>query len=109
MTAIPDDWAQALRSEALSGPPPHDPLDWLGPEMDRLKDDLALTFEQSERLEAALADVFERMSNEELSARYRAIEAGLSAWGISYNYVAGGGLFFEWAGFPLLVSDVDLL
>ena len=42
----------------------------------------ALTFEQSERLGAALADVFERMSNEELSAQYRAIEAGLSAWGI---------------------------
>ena len=35
MTAIPDDWAQAVRSEALSGPQPHDPLDWLGPEMDR--------------------------------------------------------------------------
>jgi hypothetical protein len=43
--------------------------------MDRLEDDLALTFEQSERLGAALADVFERMSNEELSSRYRAIEA----------------------------------
>ena len=57
----------------------------------------------------AYAPMFERMSNEELSARYPAIEAGLSAWGISYNYVAGGGLFFEWAGFPLLVSDVDLL
>ena len=42
----------------------------------------ALTFEQSERLGAALADVFERMSNEELSAQYRAIEAGLSAWGV---------------------------
>ena len=60
----------------------------------------ALTFEQSERLGAALADVFERMSNEELSAQYRAIEAGLSAWAFSYNYVAGAGLFFEWAGFP---------
>ena len=39
-----------------------------------------------------------------MSARYRAIEAGLSAWGISYNYVAGGGLLFEWAGFPLLTD-----
>ena len=109
MTAMPNDWAEEVRSGALSGPPPHSPLDWLGPEMDRLKDDLALTFEQSERLGAALADVFERMSDEELSARYRAIEASLCAWGISYNYVAGGGLIFEWAGFPLLVSDVDLL
>ena len=29
--------------------------------------------------------------------------------GISYNYVAGSGLIFEWVGFPLLVIDVDLL
>jgi len=34
---------------------------------------------------------------------------GLWAWGISYTCVAGRGLIFEWAGFPLLVSDVDLL
>jgi hypothetical protein len=109
MTAIPDEWVEEVRSGDLSGPPPHDPLDWLGPEMDRLQDDLALRFEQSERLGAALADVFQRMSDKELSARYRAIEAGLCAWGISYNYVAGSGLIFEWAGYPLLVSDVDLL
>ena len=84
------------RGSAVGGfvrTPPHDPLDWLGPEMDRLEDDLALTVEQGDRLGAALADVFEQMSNEELSARYRAIEAGLCAWGISYNYVAGGGIF----------------
>jgi hypothetical protein len=52
-------------------------LDWLDEECLRLKEELALTFEQSERLAAALADVFERMSDEELSARYRDIEAGL--------------------------------
>jgi hypothetical protein len=84
MTAIPDDWLEEVRSGDLSGPPPCDPA-------------------------AALADVFGRMSDEELSARYRDIEAGLWAWGISYNYVAGSGLIFEWAGYPLLVSDVDLL
>lgn len=109
MTAIPDDWAGEVRSGDLSGHPPHDPLDWLGEECHRLDEELALTFEQSERLAAALADVFKRMSDEELSARYRDIEAGLWAWGISYNYVAGSGLILEWAGFPLLVCDVDLL
>jgi hypothetical protein len=109
MTAIPDDWAEQVRSGDLSGPPPWDPLDWLGEECLRLDEELALTFEQGERLAAALADVFGRMSDEELSARYRDIEAGLWAWGISYNYVAGSELIFEWAGCPLLVSDVDLL
>jgi len=50
------------------------------------------------------------MSDEELSARYRAIETGLAvaAWGISGFYV-GGGLICEWAGYPLLVIDLDLL
>jgi hypothetical protein len=50
-----------------------------------------------------------RMTNDELSARYHAIEAGLAAWGISCLYVDGGGLLFERAGYPLLVSDIDLL
>ena len=98
-----------MRSGDLSGPPPWDPRDWLGEECLRLDEELALTLEQSGRLTAALADVFERMSNEELSARYRDIEAGLWTWGISYTDVAGSGLIFEWAGCPLLVSDVDLL
>jgi hypothetical protein len=48
------------------------------------------------------------MSDDELSARYRAIETGLAAWGISGFYV-GGGLICEWAGYPLLVIDLDLL
>jgi hypothetical protein len=52
MTAIPDDWVEEVRSGNLSGPPPHDPLDSVGPEMDRLEDDLALTFERSEKLGA---------------------------------------------------------
>ena len=32
MTAIPDDWAEEVRSGALSGPPPHEParLAWPG-------------------------------------------------------------------------------
>jgi hypothetical protein len=72
--------------------------------MYRLDDDLALTFEQSEKLAAALAAVFESISDEELSARYRAIEAGFAAWYISCLYL-GGGLLFEWAGYPLLVID----
>jgi hypothetical protein len=109
MTAIPDDWVEEVRSGDLSGPLPHDLLDWLAEECLRLKEELALTFEQVERLAAALADVFKRMSDEEFSARYRDIEAGLWTWSISYNCVAGSGLIFEWAGFPLLVSDVDLL
>jgi hypothetical protein len=41
-------------------------------------------------------------------ARYRAIEAGLAAWGIS-GFFVGGGLICEWAGYPLLVIDLDLL
>jgi hypothetical protein len=109
MTAIPDDWVEEVRSGDLSGRPPHDPLDWPSEDCLRLEEELALTVEQGERLAAALADVFGRMSDEELSARYRDIEAGLWAWGISYTCVAGRGLIFEWAGFPLLVSDVDLL
>jgi hypothetical protein len=48
------------------------------------------------------------MSDEELSARYRAIEADLVAWGISCLYVDGGPIC-EWAGCPLLVIDLDLL
>jgi hypothetical protein len=36
MTAIPDDWVEEVRSGDLSGPPPHDPLDWLGEECLRL-------------------------------------------------------------------------
>jgi len=74
VTAIPEPWAQ----EVLSGPPPHDPLDWLGEEVDRLADGLALRFDQSEKLAVALAAAFESMSDQELSARYRAIEAGLA-------------------------------
>jgi hypothetical protein len=108
VTAIPEPWAQEVLSRRLSGPPPHDPLDWLGPEVDRLADDLGLGFDQSEKLGAALADAFESMSDDELSARYRAIETGLAAWGISGFYV-GGGLICEWAGYPLLVIDLDLL
>ena len=106
MTAIPEDWAE----EVMSGPPPHDPLDWLGEEVDRLADDLGLGFDQSEKLGVALLAAFESMSDEELSARYRAIETGLAvaAWGISGFYV-GGGLICEWAGYPLLVIDLDLL
>jgi hypothetical protein len=50
--------------------------------VDRLADDLALRFAQSEKLALALAAAFESMSNEELSARYRAIEAGLAPWGL---------------------------
>jgi hypothetical protein len=106
---IPEEWVREVRSGRLSGPPPHDPLDWLGPEMYQIADDLALGFDQSETLWSALATVLERMSNEELSAGYRAIEAGSQGWGISYFYVDGGGLIFEWAGYPLLVSDVALL
>ena len=48
------------------------------------------------------------MSNEELSARYRAIEVGLAPWGISVFYI-DGGLICEWAGYPLVVIDLDLL
>jgi hypothetical protein len=109
MTAIPDDRVEEVRSEDSSGLPPHDLLDWLGEECLGLEEELALTFEQGERLAAALKDVFDRMSDEELSARYRDIEAGLRTWGISYNCVAGSGLIFEWAGCPLLLSNVDLL
>ena len=47
MTAIPDDWVEEVRSGALSGPPPHDPLDWLGEECFRLDEELALTFGQA--------------------------------------------------------------
>jgi hypothetical protein len=67
MTAIPDDWVEEVRSGNFSGPPPRHRLDWLGEECLRLKEELALTVEQGERLAAALADVFERMSDEELS------------------------------------------
>jgi hypothetical protein len=108
MTAIPEDWAEQVLAGQLSGPPPNDPLDWLGPEVDGLADDLALTFDQSEKLAAALAAVFESMSDDELSRRYRSIEAGLRGWGISCFYVDGGGLIFEWADRPLLVCDVEL-
>lgn len=65
MTAIPDDWVEEVRSRDLSGPPPHDLLDWLAEECLRLDEELALTSEQGERLAAALADVFERMSDED--------------------------------------------
>jgi hypothetical protein len=106
---IPEEWMESVRSRRLSGPPPHDPLDWLGPEMYQIADDLALGFDQSETLWSALATVLERMSNEELSAGYRAIEAGSQGWGISCFYVDSGGLIFEWAGYPLLISNVALL
>jgi hypothetical protein len=76
--------------------------------VDRLADDLALGFDRSEKVALALATAFESMSNEELSARYRAIEAGFAAWGISGYYI-DGRLFCEWAGYPLLVIDLDLL
>jgi hypothetical protein len=82
-------------------------LDWLGEEVDRLADDLG--FDRSERLFAALADAFESMCYCELVVRYRAIEGGTARWGICYSCVGGGGLIFEWAGYPLLVSDVELL
>ncbi|MFL6043799.1 MAG: hypothetical protein ACJ72M_01615 [Propionibacteriaceae bacterium] len=70
MTAIPDDRVEEVRSEDSSGLPPHDLLDWLGEECLGLEKELALTFEQGERLAAALKDVFDRMSDEELSARF---------------------------------------
>jgi hypothetical protein len=108
VTAIPEPWAQEVLSRRLSGPPPHDPIDWLGEEVDRLADDLALNLDQSDELGVALASAFGSMSIEELSARYRAIETGLAAWGISGFYV-DGGLICEWAGYPLLVIDLDLL
>jgi hypothetical protein len=81
MPAIPEDWVQSVRSGDLSGPPPWDPLDWLGDEVDRLADDLAVGFDQSEKLAVALAAAFKSMSMEEQSARYRAIGTGLAAWG----------------------------
>ena len=108
MTAIPDDWAEEVRSGDLSRPPPHDPLDWLGLEVDRLADDLALGFDGSDKLWAALAPAFNAMSNEELSAGYRAIEVGLAEWGI-FGFYVDGGLICEWAGYPLVVIDLDLL
>ena len=54
MTAIPENWVEAVRSRRLSGPPPHDPLDWLGEDVDRLAADLALGFDGSDKLWAAL-------------------------------------------------------
>jgi hypothetical protein len=108
VTAIPEDWVEEVLSGRLSGPPPHDPLDWLGLEVNRLADDLALGFDGSDKLWAALAPTLDAMSNEELSARYCAIEAGLAEWGISGFYV-DGGLICEWAGYPLVVIDLDLL
>jgi hypothetical protein len=42
------------------------------------------------------------------ATKHRAIEAGLAAWGIS-GFFVGGGLICEWAGYPLLVIDLDLL
>ena len=49
------------------------------------------------------------MSNEELSARYRAIETGLARGAFRITTLRGSGLIFEWAGYPLLVIDVDML
>jgi hypothetical protein len=108
MNAIPEHWLEQVRSGRLSGPPPHDPIDWLGDEVDQIAADLGLRFEQSDNLAVALAAAFESMSNEELSARYRAIKTGLAAWGISGHYI-DGGLICEWAGYPLLVVDLDVL
>jgi hypothetical protein len=53
VTAIPEDSAEEILSGGCQEPPPHDPFDWLGVEAGRLADDLALTFEQSERLGAS--------------------------------------------------------
>jgi hypothetical protein len=107
-TAIPEDGAEDVRSGAFVRPSAHDPLDWLDEEVDRLADDLAHKFDQSEKLGVALLAAFESMSDEELSARYRPIEAGLAAWGIS-GFFVGGGLICEWARYPLLVIGLDLL
>jgi hypothetical protein len=63
--------------------------------VDRLADDLALRFAQSEKLALALAAAFESMSNEELSARYRAIEAGLAPWGLLVWPLVLARLFFS--------------
>ena len=66
MTAIPENWVEAVRSRSPSGTPPHDPLDWLGEDVDRLAADLALGFDGSDKLRAALEPTFIATSNEEL-------------------------------------------
>jgi hypothetical protein len=63
----------------------------------------------SERLFESLADAFESMCYYEVSARYSAIENGTASWGISCMHVDGGGLIFEWAGYPLLISSIQQL
>ena len=88
---------------------PHDPTDWLGPECDRFHEILGLNFAQSEALASALAHAFRCMNNDELINRYRAVQDGLVPLEITGYFIEHGGLIFEWAGCPLLVTDMKSL
>jgi hypothetical protein len=48
MTAISEECTEDVRLGNLSGPPPVHPLDWLGEEVNRHGDDLALAVDQRE-------------------------------------------------------------
>jgi hypothetical protein len=95
-------------AELVSDGMPHGARDWLGPELDRFQEILGLNFGQTEQLGVALAHAFDHMSTEELLHRYRAIQAGLMPLEID-GYFVDGELIFEWAGYPLLVTTIELL
>jgi hypothetical protein len=89
---------------------PYEPTDWLGEEVDRIADAMALGFTQTEQLALALADALHRLPDEDLAARYRLIHAGIVAPGVTSTYVTGSdGLLCEFAGQPLLVISRDHL
>jgi hypothetical protein len=89
---------------------PHEPTDWLGEEVDRIADAMALGFDQTEQLGLALADALQSLPDEDLAAGYGLIQAGIVAPGVSFIYVTGAdGLLCEFADQPLLVISRDQL
>jgi hypothetical protein len=89
---------------------PCEPTDWLGEEIDRIADAMALGFDQTEQLGLALADALHRLPNEDLAAGYRLIHAGIVAPGVTFTYLTGAdGLLCEFVGQPLLVMSRDHL
>jgi hypothetical protein len=89
---------------------PYEPTDWLGDEVDRIADAMALGFDQTEQLALALADALQSLPNEDLAAGYRLIHAGIVAPGVTSTYLTrADGLLCEFAGQPLLVISRDQL
>jgi hypothetical protein len=89
---------------------PYEPTDWLGEEVDRIADALALGFDETEQLGLALADALDSLPDKDLATGYRLVQAGIIAPGITFIYVTGAaGLLCEFAGQPLLASSRDQL